>query len=434
MRDARTARMTQALAAKSAAFARLASRGSIVNASSTMPSRQQLHPAATSHLPALDGLRGLALLLVFCHHIAYTYPPQYFLRHGTVLRVLRFVLLHGWVGVDIFFVLSGFLVTGILLRSRQAENYSSVFYARRVLRIAPVYYGVLVFVFLVPGSPWLHYAHVPWHTQLWWWLSGSNVVSALHPGYLALLSPFWSLAIEEHFYLLWPLAVRRLTDRRLMQLALGLVAGEVVLRMLPPVVALTLQSPEVIYRWTPLHFDGLLLGSLAAIAVSTDLLKQNAIAWLRLCATVAALAAAGMLHAGLRFHTTPILSLAAASAVAMLALQNGRGWLSRLLSNRLLRRVGRYSYFMYATQTLVLAFAIAHVIPHLHLRRGALMLLATYATPILLSFACGAISWAAVEGPINGFRRHFAYRFPHPPAANPIPMHSGEAATSTLAA
>ncbi len=310
------------------------------------------------HVNALDGLRGVALLLVICHHLAYSYPPHFFLRAGVLLRIVRFVLLNGWMGVDVFFVLSGFLVTGVLLRSRGAENYCSVFFARRALRVAPVYYGVLVFVFLLPGSLLLHYHHVGWQSQLLWWLSSSNIVSGLHPVQFALLSPFWSLAVEEHFYLVWPLAVRRLTDRGLIRLTFGLFAGEILLRMLPPVVSLTHRFPEVIYRWTPLHCDGLLLGSLVAVAVSTGRLRHSAVPWLRMGAAASTLGAVAMLHAGMRFYATPALALAAACVVAMLALQNGRGWMSAVLSNGVLRRVGRYSYCMYATQTLVLAVAL----------------------------------------------------------------------------
>ncbi len=389
-------------------------------------------PGGGVHVDALDGLRGLALLLVFCHHVAYSYPPEVFLRAGTVLRTVRFVLLHGWMGVDMFFVLSGFLVTGILLRSRGAENYSGVFYARRALRIAPLYYGLLVFVFVVPGLP--HYRHMGWEMQLPLWLSSSNVVSALHPARLGLLSPFWSLAVEEHFYLLWPLVVRRLRDRGLMRLAVALFAGEIVLRMLPPVVSLTHRFPEVIYRWTPLHCDGLLLGSLVAVLLSTGRLRVGALPWLRAVAGGSAVVAIAMLHAGLRFYATPALALAAASLVAMLALQNGEGWLSRVLSNRLLRRVGRYSYCMYATQTMVLAVALAYVIPHLPLRHGAAGMLMTYAAPIVLSFALGAVSWAVIEGPINRFKRHFVYRFTSLLPADRGESQEPERSATTLAA
>ncbi len=376
----------------------------------------------------------MALLLVFCHHLAYSYPPNFFLRAGPLLRTLRFVLLNGWMGVDVFFVLSGFLVTGVLLRSRGAENYSSVFYARRALRIAPVYYGVLVFVFLLPGLPMLHCHHVGLRHQMPWWLGLSNVVTGLHPFQLALLSPFWSLAVEEHFYLLWPLAVRRWTDRGLMRLTAALFAAEIVLRMLPPVVTLTHRFPEIIYRWTPLHCDSLLLGSLVAVALSTGHLRPGAVPWLRMGAVASAVIAAAMLHAGLRFYATPALALAAACTVAMLALQNGEGWLSRVLSNGLLRRVGRYSYCMYATQTLVLAVALVYVIPHLPVRHGAAGLLMTYAAPIAMSFVVGAVSWAAIEGPINRFRRHFVYRFAGEPPTDRIELQEPERSATTLAA
>ncbi len=367
-------------------------------------------PVRNEHVQALDGLRGVALLLVFCHHAAYTYPPTTLLHPGWATSAVRHVLANGWAGVDVFFVLSGYLITTILLRSRTAENYYSVFYGRRVLRIAPVYYAVLVFVLLLPWPQMVQSQHAGWQTQMWWWLNCSNVPSALRPEGLFMLSPFWSLAVEEQFYLVWPVVVRRLTDRVLLRLSLGLVALEVVLRVLPPVLRLTHRFPEVIYRWTPFHCDGLLLGSALAIALATGVLRREALPALRWIAVGMAGAAAAMLWAGVRFYTTPVIALCVAAVVGVLVLQEGQGVMSRVLAVAPLRRVGRYSYCMYATQVLMLKVYQLYGAPHVHLRQGWPHFVGSYAGAGLLLFGVGAVSWAMAEGPLNALKWKLPYR------------------------
>lgn len=101
---------------------------------------------AWARIPVLDGIRGLAALLVIVHHFGFGTDPSYPRWAG---RMLSYVASLGWTGVDLFFVLSGFLITGILLDAKGSEHYFRNFYARRVLRIFPLYYGVLLLTFLV---------------------------------------------------------------------------------------------------------------------------------------------------------------------------------------------------------------------------------------------------------------------------------------------
>src|SRR5580700_6952106 len=155
-------------------------------------------PAAT-RLPALDGIRGVAILLVLFYHL--------FRYDNSLLGRLSH---HGWLGVELFFVLSGFLITGILYDSRGEVHYFRNFYGRRVLRIFPLYYGFLAVAALLAPlliKAQLQGIHTYIHYQVWWWLYAANILESIKGWICAAFDPFWSLAIEEHFYLIWPLLI-----------------------------------------------------------------------------------------------------------------------------------------------------------------------------------------------------------------------------------
>jgi len=156
-----------------------------------------MNPATStrSYYPALDGLRGIAIILVICCHNLNFLP--YFEW--------------GWIGVDLFFVLSGFLITDILLKTREDKNFLQNFFIRRILRIFPLYYGILLVFFLVAplfqnlvGQFNYYNSDQPmsWmHLQNWLYITHQKTSDVL------LLNHFWSLSVEEQFYLLWPFVV-----------------------------------------------------------------------------------------------------------------------------------------------------------------------------------------------------------------------------------
>jgi len=163
------------------------------------------------HIPELDGLRGLAILYVFFHNVG---------THGLgetesfVVKIYSLIADIGWIGVQLFFVLSGFLITGILLEKQCSKDVYKNFYVRRVLRIFPVYYVSLIILFVLPeAANW----DVPWAEkssdyQIWYWLYAINWIQPLTTGLE--IGHLWSLAIEEQFYLIWPLLVAGLTRRQ----------------------------------------------------------------------------------------------------------------------------------------------------------------------------------------------------------------------------
>lgn len=196
--------------------------------------------ALRSYIPALDGVRGLAVLAVMlCHFVWYapesqTYPiPDSFAKYGVeALKTGRY-------GVDLFFVLSGFLITGILFDAKNDKHYFRNFYARRTLRIFPLYYGALLLMFVIlprfmsfdsPGEQRII------ESQGWLWLYMSNMKSAfVMPEYWQQgklwMGHFWSLAIEEQFYLVWPLVILLLNRRQAMIACVLMIFGAPLVRM-----------------------------------------------------------------------------------------------------------------------------------------------------------------------------------------------------------
>lgn len=211
--------------------------------------------------PPLDGLRGIAIIIVMLHHFTFYRPTA-----GLDARIGD-VVFFWWTGVDLFFVLSGFLITGILLDTRHHERYFTNFYARRVLRIFPLYYLVLLLAFVVlPMFPTLHevlagQADVPPQWPYWTYLVN---VSVANGGWVhGWVDVAWSLAIEEHFYLVWPLLIWLCPPRAVAWLCGAIIVAEPIAR----VYARETMMPALsVYVLTWFRLDGLAVGALLAVA------------------------------------------------------------------------------------------------------------------------------------------------------------------------
>jgi len=214
-------------------------------------------------IPGLDGVRGLAVLLVIAYHYRLALRSEDVFSkiwiHGSSL---------GWCGVDIFFVLSGFLITGILLDMKGTPHYFRNFYARRTLRIFPLYFGVLAVVYLLlPLIARARLAPDYWpfhHWQMWQWTYLTNFGMAIHGPPAAMTSQislghFWTLSVEEHFYLFWPAIVFALSPRQLKAACIFLGGAALILRCVLAFGHLNLIG------LTPFRLDTLCLGGLLAI-------------------------------------------------------------------------------------------------------------------------------------------------------------------------
>ncbi|HEY9479474.1 MAG TPA: acyltransferase [Gemmatimonadaceae bacterium] len=312
------------------------------------------------HLPVLDGLRGLAILLVLMNNLYPGNPDRY------VDRIVYLVSNIGWSGVDLFFVLSGFLITGILYDTRGAQHYFRNFYARRFLRIFPLAYGYLALIFLVVAhiaSMPATEAHALAHSEWWYWSYLGNLKIALH-GEGSALEPtmFWSLAVEEQFYLLWPLVVALLDRRRLVTLCIAMIATALLLRVGWHVVDPSKQGREALYVLTASRMDGLAMGALLAIGLRNTGVAFHIQRWAKPVALAAlpALALLFVWRRGLLATDTVVQTIGysiivlGAGSVLVLSLAAPVGSpLERVFTHPFMRFFGRYSYAMYVLQGLV---------------------------------------------------------------------------------
>src|SRR4029450_1185274 len=157
---------------------------------------------SAGHVPVLDGLRGIAILMVLGHHYSIVWSRTIPLESG-----IRSVLEFGWCGVDLFFALSGFLITGILIDAKGQESYFPRFYWRRLVRIFPLYYVFLAAVFvLLPFFPGIGVTTA--QVAPWWYLTYLQNWKPNRGASDPFLGHTWSLAVEEQFYGVWPLIVR----------------------------------------------------------------------------------------------------------------------------------------------------------------------------------------------------------------------------------
>ncbi|SEG18892.1 Peptidoglycan/LPS O-acetylase OafA/YrhL, contains acyltransferase and SGNH-hydrolase domains [Bryocella elongata] len=318
-------------------------------------------PENRRYYPALDGVRAIAVLMVFWQHYFHTERNDGW----------------GWAGVEIFFVLSGFLITGILYDTRESRYRFRSFYMRRILRIFPLYYGVLVVALLL--DPWLRWEHHAWqwffpiylsnYTRFVWlkaWMQSDLLVEQLHSlryGHIFLFfGHFWSLAVEEQFYLVWPLVVFLVRDRvRLRNLCLlGCVVIFGVRMVLAYVIPHEYLDAALLLRVTPLRADALLLGGALALMLrgpeGPALLRSRRAA---LVGTVGVIALCEFASLRLQGHQLlpylmphPQMQIAlemidaAAAALILSALLPGSP-VYRLLMLKPLRELGKISYGFY---------------------------------------------------------------------------------------
>lgn len=302
-------------------------------------------------------MRGLAVSLVLIHHIS-----SMFQYNSVISKVFRNVLYGGWTGVDLFFVLSGFLITGILWDTRHAEHYFRNFYARRTLRIFPLYYATLILVLCIIPLASLIVVKMPatfqgilngsYAAQPYWPLFCTYLVNVLvaWKGFGSIsLTHFWTLSVEEHFYLLWPFVVCRLTLRKLIITSIMLVVGALILRM----IAIPLINPIAILVLTPFRMDGLALGALLALLWRMPEQKVKIVRWARVILPVTGLilftlfcykgTASSIGHLSQSIGYTASILFYGCLLVRVL----DTAWLNSIFRHRVPRFFGKYSYSVY---------------------------------------------------------------------------------------
>jgi peptidoglycan/LPS O-acetylase OafA/YrhL len=329
---------------------------------STMP--QGVSTANSVYFPALDGLRALALAMVFIDH---------YIGIGIF-----------GVGVNVFFVLSGFLITGILLDTRDEPHRLRNFYVRRTLRIFPLYYAIFLLLLLL--TPVMHWrwnsAWILWPAYLgnfvfympewlvrpeWMLVSNGQLVGANHV--MLQLGHFWTLCVEEQFYLLWPWFVFTRSRKTLFWLCGIVIVVLPFLRIFaahvfPPAAI----RANVLFRTLPFQMDSLLLGALLALVLRSQY-RSELLRWGRIAANVLALVTLvyvycrvdlqiAALHQPFVKHFGPLIWQTSVvnivSGAVILNLLRPASWMYRIFNLRPLRCLGRISYGAY----------IFHNIPH----------------------------------------------------------------------
>jgi peptidoglycan/LPS O-acetylase OafA/YrhL len=351
---------------------------------------RRMHSQLRGRIPGLDGLRGIAILLtLICHS---PQVAQYRWDRAT------------WVGVNLFFVLSGYLITGILIDSSTAPNYYRDFYARRALRIWPIYFITFAVTALLIPIAMPHMRSLFGYSRLWYVVLVQNYFD--QHGIYPLLAPTWSLAIEEQFYLVWPFLIAAIPSRKwLLAISIvGLIASPFVrgafLQAIPDPTQLT---------WvTFLRLDGLLFGAGLAVLVRTPGLNRKAFRIVMLLAAVGGLGSFLATNAFTEHINFPwiysMVDIGFGGVVGLtLASTVSGGWLSRLLSFSPLRYFGQISYGLYLLHKLVFA-----ALAQLHGFKELPSLVAVL-VQITLAAAVAAFSWHFFESRVIAFGSAFRH-------------------------
>lgn len=293
-----------------------------------------------TRIAVLDGVRGIAVLMVmFCHYPLFDVPARWQALAGRLSQL-------GELGVDLFFVLSGFLITGILVDARGRRGpVLRNFYIRRSLRIFPLYYGTLLVMYVVlplVGAS----APTPWRDQRWFWTYLQNIgfTFSTVPG----PNHFWSLAVEEHFYLVWPIVALYAAPRTLLRYLIGAIVLTLLCRFA------LLHAGYGTFYFTLCRLDGLALGGLVALAARSrgGLAAAAPAARWALVGFTPALTLLSVVFTGdgnllVQIIKSTLIGAWFAAALLLVQQQPTGSLTGQVLSLPALRSVGEYSYAMY---------------------------------------------------------------------------------------
>jgi peptidoglycan/LPS O-acetylase OafA/YrhL len=378
--------------------------------------------------PALDGVRGIAILMVLAFHFL---PGDLTASPHTLVGTWAAVANFGGGGVDLFFVLSGFLITGILLDEQKTAGYFRNFYARRALRIFPLYYGVLFACFIL--LPIVHRfspeEQALAQRQGWLWTYTANILAGRFPEWMLSggrlsFDHIWSLCVEEHFYLIWPLATFLLSRRALAWCCVAMIAAAPALRW-----ALYARGDPTLafYVWTPCRMDGMAMGALLALLAQRSDGGAGSRRWAlpMFAITITWIALTWNDPARGLVYATSQMTLASAAVIVLAATSGPRHPLTRLLTAAPLTFFGKYSYAIYVLHPLLRKNLVAKImslqavrsrIATTELNRTVTLL----ALGLITSAIVGWLSWHVFEKHFLKLKRFFEYR--HGTQSTPVAL------------
>lgn len=366
--------------------------------------------------PALDGLRGVAILLVLLHHFRIPHDRESF--GSSVYINLRDV---GWVGVDLFFVLSGFLIGSILIKSYGKKSWIRTFVLRRALRVLPLYFFVIFVCFnivtLVPMAS-LDWLRALAQDQWWYWLHLANfrkIMTVYDPSVASVgwFSTYWSLSIEEHFYLIWPLVLAVVGPRRIGKAS---VCGIALVLVLRSAVAVSGVDYTYIYYNTFTRLDGLMLGSLLGWA--NEFHRETLLRLSRFAAPVFIVGCLAFLipmlmgyYGGGRntLYGKNVLYIAsvivAGASVWVLVTRPPSNVVFRWMSSKIFISFGAYSYAIYVfNKPIMYAFSVGVATRFGKLDTWAVLLV--WVIACCVCYLVGLVSWHLIEKPFLKLKKY----------------------------
>jgi peptidoglycan/LPS O-acetylase OafA/YrhL len=372
------------------------------------------------YIKGLDGLRAVAILWVMFGHISSSlnWPvTEFFQKPFNLLQNM------GWVGVQLFFVLSGFLITRILMTDKGKPHFLRNFYIRRSLRIFPIYYLMLVLFFiLLPllGSfpSWLGNAV---NDQLWYWLYLQNWIRAFSDQ--GALAPYWSLAIEEQYYLIWPLMILSLNPKQLKFVCFLMILSAPVFRTglyhyMPLWFDVENIGKAAAYNFTFARWDAIAIGSLIALYVGSDNeLKMMKIAKyvfvlgsIIILIQLAVLSNFTSVAPGIGMLNQTTISLVFGSIIVLVYFSKQSHWFVNLLEYTPIKSIGKVSYAMYLFHLPLAVIWINYWSLDFSNHSSFVTLLLVflhYSILVVVTYLLAQISWKIFEHPILRFKDRF---------------------------
>ncbi len=373
-------------------------------------------PRGTSRIPELDGIRGVAILLVLIWHYAVVQLLAF--PHDTLIAKVRDRFGLTWSGVDLFFVLSGFLIGGILIDARESPAYFRTFYIRRFFRIVPIY-AVICLIFLLvavlfgsaqqalgPPMPWYVYATF-----------SQNLFLTYHKAFSKYyLEVAWSLAVEEQFYLTIPLLIWLIPRKHLLKVMAAIVALTPIVRTL---FFYKSAAPAVsTYTLVICRADGLALGVIGAILMRRPEIRQllSDRKWILNTFMASFFLGVAALTRKKWFIGSPAMSTWGYTCLALfylsvvlMAVTRTQGWLGRAMRNRYLMALGTIAYATYLLHVQV-CFGLHHLLrghdPELRSVADVLVNLLALACTL----AAAQLSWRFFESRLVSYGHKFSYR------------------------
>jgi len=367
-----------------------------------------------NRIKELDGLRGIAIIMVFLYHCL---PRSLFISNNAYTYFIYRLSNMGWSGVDLFFVLSGFLITSILLRSKDKPNYFVNFYARRILRIFPLYYFSLILIFTT--LPFINAKDflVISNFQIWYYLYIQNWITALSliniPSYFG---HYWSLAIEEQFYVIWPAIIYNLKNKYIL-IVCGIITTMSLFYRLYSFLSTKDENIGNYLAFSSItRIDGLMIGAFVAVMLYDGRLNDKLVGYAKILSALSVILISLFIlnnTASIIWNNPPmlifgftVLGVLAGCLVIISILSPYTSFLRLLLRGSVLSFFGKYSYAMYIFHfPIILAYVFLFGIMKAHgIVFWCFFLVSCAATTILASL----ISWHALEKHAIGLKRYFA--------------------------